>query len=123
MKRPAKNLRYASFLDDSALIYHQHAVGESRQQRGIVGDEYHCHPKLSLQLAKQVQNLRLDGDVKRTSRLVANHQLRPANQRLRNRDSMKFPTAELMGISVINTINVAQLHLTEHGFAFLFAPT
>src|SRR5438067_966788 len=121
MKRPAKHLRYTPFLDDFAVIHHHHAVGKSGQQRWIMGDEYHCCPKLSLELAKQVQNFRLDSDVKGTRRLVTNHKLGPANQRLRNRDSMKFSAAELMRISAINAINVAQLHLVQYSFAFLFA--
>src|SRR6266480_381427 len=98
MTRPAKNLRYAPFLDDSSVTHHQYTIGESRQQSGIVRDEYHCHPELVLQLSKQAQNLRLDGDVKGAGRLIANHQLRPANQCLRDRDSMKFAAAKLMRI-------------------------
>ena len=57
----------------------------------IVGDEQHAHAELALQVADEVENLRLDGDVERGRRLVGDQQSRLAGQR--HRDHRALPHA------------------------------
>jgi hypothetical protein len=61
----------------------------------IVGDEQVAQVKVTLQVAEQVQDLRLNRKVQGTDRLVADHQLRRRHQRPGDRDALTLATREL----------------------------
>ena len=55
---------------------------------------------LLLQMAKQIDNLRLNGDVQRGDRLIRNEQLRLHGQGARNGDALALPAGKLTGVFV-----------------------
>jgi hypothetical protein len=61
----------------------------------IVGDEQVAQAKVMLQLAEQVQDLRLNRKVQRTDRLVADHELRRRHQRPGDSDALTLAAREL----------------------------
>ena len=68
-------------LDDPAGIHHQHLVGDLGDDAEIMGDDQDRHAEPLLQVAQQVEDLGLDGDVERRGRLVGDQQRRLAGQR------------------------------------------
>ena len=52
-------------LDDAAEIHDRHVVREIVDHREVVGDEQIGQPQFVLQLAQQIENLRLHRDIKR----------------------------------------------------------
>ena len=57
-------------LDDPPGVHHGDAVGHLGDDAEVVRDEQQRQVELLLQLAQQVENLRLDRDVERRRRLV-----------------------------------------------------
>ena len=73
-------------LDDLPGVHDRHAVRHAGDDAEIVGDQQDRHPALRLQLAQEVEHLRLDGDVERGRRLVGDRGGR-ARRRARARSS------------------------------------
>ena len=55
---------------------------------------------LLLQMAEQIDNLRLNGDIQRGDRLIRNEQLRLHGQSARNGDALALPAGKLTGVFV-----------------------
>ena len=70
MARRVRASRGGSDLDDAAEIHHRDAVADVPHDREIVRDEQDREAELALQVAQQVEDLRLDRDVERGDRLV-----------------------------------------------------
>ena len=62
-------------LDDAAEVHDRDPVGDLADHREVVRDEDVGQVEVRLQVAQQVQHLRLDRDVERRDRLVADDQL------------------------------------------------
>ena len=58
-------------LHDAPEVHHRDAVGDVPHHREVVRDEDVGQPEVALQVGEQVDDLRLDGDVERGDRLVA----------------------------------------------------
>ncbi len=71
-----------------APAQHRHAIGDLRDDAEVVGDEQHTRPVLALQLADQLQDLRLGRHVERRRRLVGDEKPRVEHQRHRNHDPL-----------------------------------
>src|SRR5690349_15873258 len=56
--------------------------------------------QLLLQVLQKVQDLRLDGDIERRNRLVADQQFRPQRQRARDADTLTLPAGETVRITL-----------------------
>ena len=63
----------------------------------VVGDEDVDQPELLLEVLEQVEDLRLDGDVQRRDRLVADDQLQADGERARDPDALALAARELVG--------------------------
>jgi hypothetical protein len=63
-------------LDDAAGIHHRDLVGHFGDHAEIVGDQDDRHAGLLLQVAQQIEDLRLHGHVERGGRLVGDQQHR-----------------------------------------------
>ena len=68
--------------------------------RQIVRDEQISEPHLALQVHHQIEHLRLDRDVERRHRLVADDQLRLQRERAGNADALALPAGKLVRIIV-----------------------
>ena len=62
-------------LDAAAAVHHQDVVGELGDHAEVVRDDDDRGAELLLQVADQVEDLRLDGDVEGGRRLVGDEQL------------------------------------------------
>ena len=62
----------------------------------VVRDEDVRQPELRLEVLQQVEDLRLDGDVERGDRLVADDQLRVDRERPRDADALPLAARELV---------------------------
>ena len=86
-------------LHDLAGIHDRHLVGPFRDDAEIVRDEQDRHAEPLLQLADQLQDLRLDGDVERGRRFVGDQELGRAGERHRDHDPLALPAGELVRIA------------------------
>ena len=65
----------------------------------VVGDEEVRQAELALELAQQVQHLRLDGHVQRRDGLVADDELGPQRQRAGDADALPLAAGELVRVA------------------------
>ena len=78
MVRRVEDLRHRSRLDDPSGIHHRELVAHLGDDAEIVGDEDQREAVLALQVAQQVEVLRLDRQVEAGGRLVGDQQARLA---------------------------------------------
>ena len=86
-------------LDDAAEIHDGHLMRQIVDHREVMRDEQVGQPEVVLQCLEQIENLRLDRDVKRRGRLVANDQLRLDSQCTRNGYALPLATGKLMRVA------------------------
>jgi hypothetical protein len=98
MRRTTENFRRGSHFDQAAGVHHSDAVRHLRDDGEIVRDEQHRQREFYAQLAKQVEHLRLDGDVERGRGFVSNQQRRPVHHGHGNHHALALAAGELMGI-------------------------
>ena len=108
-----ENLVDRAVLDLAAAPHHDHVVGHLRHHAHVVGDEHDGGVQVALQLAHDVENLRLDRHVKRRGRLVGNQQRGLAGQRHRNHGALAHAAGQRMGIGVEQPLGIGQAHLVE----------
>ena len=70
-------------LDDLAEVHHRHAVAHVRTTERSWAMKISVRPEVALQVAQQVEDLRLDRHVERGDRLVGHDQLRLQRERAR----------------------------------------
>ena len=87
-------------LDDLAGIHHRDLVADLGDHAEIVGDQDDRGAARRLQLAHQIEDLRLQGDVERGGRLVGDQELGIAGQRHRDHDALAHAAGELVRIFV-----------------------
>ena len=87
-------------LDLAAGIHHHDPVGVLGDHAHVVGDQDDGGAERLLQLAHQVEDLRLDGDVERGGRLVGDQHLGIARQRHGDHHALAHAAGELVRIGV-----------------------
>ena len=70
MARIAEQLAHRRLLDDPSGVHHRDPVGHLGDDAEVVRDQEEREAQPLLQVAQQVENLRLDRDVERGRRLV-----------------------------------------------------
>ena len=70
---------------------------EKSDHREVVGDEEVGEVVLPLELAQEIQHLRLDRDVEGRDRLVEDDEARLGRERARHRDALALPAGHLGG--------------------------
>ena len=88
MARAAEHLLAAAFLDETPGVHHGDAIRELVHHAEIVRDQQDRGAELALEVAHQLEDLRLDRDVERGGRLVGDQQLRPQRQRHRDHHAL-----------------------------------
>ena len=101
-------------LHEPPVVDHDDLVGHVRHHAEIVGDEEHRHVQLGLQVADELEDLRLDGHVQRRGRLVRDQQRRAAYQRHRDHRALAQPSRELEGVGVESLAGVGEPDHAEH---------
>ena len=80
-------------LDDLAGIHQRHALRHAGDDRQVVRDQHQAHAVLALQVAQQVEDLRLDRDVERGRRLVGDQVVGLGGQRHRDHHALLLAAA------------------------------
>ena len=88
-------------LDDLAEVHHRDPVAHVAHDRQVVGDEDHRQPEVALQVAQEVEDLRLDRDVERRHRLVGDDDPRAERERARDADALALAAGELVRVAVV----------------------
>ena len=65
----------------------------------VVGDEQVGQAELALQILQDVQHLRLDGNIQRRDRLVADDELRAQGQGAGNADALALAAGKLVRVA------------------------
>ena len=86
--------------DDLAGIHHRDLVADLGDHAEIVGDQNDRGPARRLQLAHQIEDLRLQGDVERGGRLVRDQKPGIAGQRHRDHDALAHAARQFVRIFV-----------------------
>ncbi len=75
LARALEDLARGTFLDDLAVLHHQHMIGQGADHAQVVADEHVGEVALVLQLAQEVDDLGLDAHVERAGWLVKHDEL------------------------------------------------
>ena len=87
-------------LDDLAEVHHRDPVGDVADHAQIMGDEEVGEAEALLQLLQQVHHLRLDRDIERRDRLVADDELGVERERPGDADALALTAGELVRVAV-----------------------
>ena len=93
-----EHFRRRADLDDAAEVHHGDAVGDMLHHRQIVRDENHGEFHLAGEVAEEVQNLRLDGDIQRGDRLIGDDELGLDGQRACDGNALALAAGKLVRI-------------------------
>ena len=97
---PSLDLLPWRHLDDLTKIHNRDTVRHVLDDREIMTDEEQRQAKFPLQILKQIHDLRLDGDVERRDRLVADDQVRLRRERPCDADALALSALEFVRPSV-----------------------
>ncbi|MOA02098.1 hypothetical protein D3C78_1215340 [compost metagenome] len=87
-------------LHDLALIDHGDLVGDIGHYAEIVGDEQHAHVQPALEIAQELQDLRLYRHIKRRRRLVGDQERGATDQRHGDHGTLAHAARQFEGIHV-----------------------
>ncbi len=99
MARRIENGIGGADFDHSAQIHDRNAVGDMFHDTQVVTDENECQTELFLQILEKIENLRLNGHIKRGYRLVADDGLRLGSKRARNHHALALAAGKLVRIA------------------------
>lgn len=95
MCRRREHLGHGPLLHHSAVAHHRHAVGQSAHHRQVVADHDEAGAT-ALHFRKQVEDLRLHGDIQRGGRLVGDEQRWIQRDRRRDQRTLALAAGELV---------------------------
>ncbi len=99
MARIGKELVLGADLHHLAEIHHRDPVGHVLHHRQIVRDEQVGKPEPRLQILEQIDHLRLDGNIQRRYRLVADDQIGLHRERAGDADALALAAREFVRIA------------------------
>ena len=111
--RPGEDLLRRAPLDDLAIVHHAHPVGHLAHDAEIVGDQQHRHVELVLELEQQIEDLRLDGDVKRGGRLVGDQQVGLVGERHGDHHPLPLAAGQLVRIGLEPALGIVDADLRQ----------
>jgi hypothetical protein len=92
MARPPEDLADRPLLGDAAGVHDQRPIACLGDDRQVVRDQDHRQPELASQALEELEDLRLDHDVERGGRLVADDDRGVAGKCHRDHRSLPHPT-------------------------------
>ncbi len=119
MLRAPEDVRRRAGLRDLAVVDHHHLVGHVGHHAEVVSDHQDRHAELLLELAHEVQNLRLDRDVEGGRGLVGDQQGRAADQRHRQHGALPQAARQFERIHLVGALRVLEADETEHVLDFV----
>ena len=114
MLRIPENINRCAILDHPPEIHHRHIIRHLRYHAQIMRNDDNRRAEVLLQLLHQVDNLRLNRDIQRRSRLVRDQDRRIARQRQRNHHALTHPAAQLMWILLDPLLRIGDAHAVQH---------
>ena len=100
-------------LDDLAGVHHVDPVAHLGHHAQVVGDEQHGRAGLGPQVAHEVEDLGLHGDVQGGGRLVGDEQARRAGHRGGDEGALLLPARDLMRVTPGQGRRVGQAHQVD----------
>ena len=100
-------------LDDVAGVHHDDLVGARGHHAEVVGHEDHGHVAVALQLAQQVEDLRLHCDVEAGGGLVGHEEARGAGQGDGDHHALAHAARELGGVGLVALDRGGDAHLHQ----------
>jgi len=100
-------------LDDLPGIHDTHAVRHAGDDAQVVGDQQQAHALAALDVAEQIEHLRLDGDVERRRRLVGDEHTRTPGQRHGDHHALLHASRKLEGKLLQPACRVRDAHRLE----------
>jgi hypothetical protein len=91
MHRVAVNQFGRTYLYDMSQVHDGNALRNMAHYREVVSDEYIRQPKFVLQVLHQIDDLRLNGNVKRAHRLIRHDNLWIRRQCAGDPDALALP--------------------------------
>ena len=119
MRRLVEQPTHGCLLDDAPGIHDGDAVRHLGNDAEVVGDEQQRQSHAALQIAQQVEDLRLDGDVERGRRLVGDEQRRAAGEGQRDQRALTQAARELMRILPHPALGLGHAHRLQEGDGLL----
>ena len=96
--RRLEDLLHWTLFDDLTGVHHDHALAQAGDHTEVVRDQDDRGMRLLVEVAQQLEDLRLHGDVERGGRLVGEQQRRLAQQRHRDHDALAHAAREFVRI-------------------------
>ncbi|MFT7058003.1 MAG: hypothetical protein ACJASV_000503 [Pseudorhodobacter sp.] len=110
MLRIGKECDRQSLFDDLLAIYHQDAVGDPGYYAQIMGDPNNHDTQFRAQIFNQLNNLRLNGHIKRCCRFVRDQNLGVAGQSDGDHRPLPHAARKLMRVSVQPSPCIGNVH-------------
>ena len=100
MERFCEQLIRGCMFNNFSKIHDRNLIAEVLHDTQIMTDKEKRNMRLFLKILKDVQNLSLDGNIKRRERLVSHKQFRRNGKRPCYADPLSLPPTELVWITV-----------------------
>ena len=114
MLRLVEEGRDRGLLDDSPCVHDGDLVGDLGDDAQVVADHDDRRAELGMELAHEVEDLGLDGDVEGGGRLVGDEKLGTAGERHGDHHALAHPARELVGIVVVALFRGRDAHAAHH---------
>ena len=111
--RLTKDLAHGALFNDLALVHDGDAVRHFGDDAEVVRDEQQRQIEPLLELAQQLEHLRLDRDVERRRRLVGDDQRRSAGERDRDHHALPHAARQLMRVVAHAARRIGDAHGVE----------
>ena len=109
-----KNLFRSSLLNNAAGVHDDHIIRHFGDNAEVVRDEHDGGVDAILQVAQQVENLRLNGHIQRGGRLIGNDELGAARKRHGDHNALAHTAGELVREHLVDALAVGDAdHLQQ----------
>ena len=114
----AENRFRWSGLNDAAKVHHRYARRHVLHHGEVVADQQIGEIEFPPEFQQQVEDLRLHGHIERRGRLIADHDVRPHDERSGDGDALALATGKLRGIAVdVVVVEPDPSHHLHHALA------
>src|SRR5579864_2978782 len=113
MLRAFEDLLGGSLLDDLARVHDEHALAQAGDDSEVVGDENDRRTGLLVEVAQQLEDLRLHGHVECGRGLVGDQQVGLVREAHGDHGALTHPATELMREVVDTALSIRDTHLPE----------
>ena len=95
-----EDIGHRPLFNEPAAVHDRNRVGDFAHHGQVVGDEQHRHAVFLLNIANQMENLVLDGDIEGCGRFVGDQEFWPAGQGHGDDHPLTLSAGQLMRIAV-----------------------